>query len=197
MHAFLTIEKGEGAQRVYPLPPDRSVTLGRSRDNDILLYDEHASRQHAVLVPDKGRWLLRDLDSFNGTRLDGQPLRGEAVLKDGQQIVIGDVRLRFHQPRPKPPTASALPGALPDAVVEDPSTLSGLSHAELWADELTALHEFMAAAVEEADPRAVARRALAAVHKHTGATVVGLVSLDPERPLPKLVLPELAAVDLA
>ncbi|HJT77185.1 MAG TPA: sigma 54-interacting transcriptional regulator, partial [Gemmataceae bacterium] len=65
----------------------------------------------------------------------------------------------------------------------------------LQADELSALCAFMTAAVEEDSPRALVERALATVHTHTWANVTGFLSLDPDEPLPKLVLPEKASVD--
>jgi transcriptional regulator with PAS, ATPase and Fis domain len=54
----------------------------------------------------------------------------------------------------------------------------------------------MTASVEETSPRALVARALAVVHSQTWATVTGFLSLDPEDPLPKIVLPELASVDI-
>ncbi len=46
MRASLVIEAGQGEPRVCPLPLDRTVTLGRHRNNLIVLHDEHASRWH-------------------------------------------------------------------------------------------------------------------------------------------------------
>ena len=68
MHARLTIEAGEGTPNHCNLAPDRVVTLGRNRSNSVVLSDKHASRWHAEVVYEDGRWLLRDCGTLNGTR---------------------------------------------------------------------------------------------------------------------------------
>src|SRR5262249_22558799 len=65
----------------------------------------------------------------------------------------------------------------------------------LQVDELTALCSFMTSAVEETSPRALLERALAIVHSQTEAGLTGFLSLDPDDPLPRVVLPEKASVD--
>jgi pSer/pThr/pTyr-binding forkhead associated (FHA) protein len=95
MRASLEIEAGDGFPSWYELPPDRPATLGRHRENTIVLRDRHASRRHAEVVPESGRWLLRNLSTTNGTKLDGQRILEPAVLRDGQAVGIGDTILRF------------------------------------------------------------------------------------------------------
>src|SRR5262245_45723607 len=63
-------------------------------------------------------------------------------------------------------------------------------------DELTALCSFLAASVEETSPRQLIERALACLHSQTQATITGFHSLDPDNPLPKIGLPEKAALDI-
>src|SRR5262249_15011412 len=70
------------------------------------------------------------------------------------------------------------------------------NHTPLRADEMSTLYAFMAASVGETDPGALIRRALATVPGHTGATRTGALSLDEDTPLPKIVLPEMAQVDV-
>src|SRR5439155_2133039 len=103
MHARLTVET-DGETSVYDLAPDHPVTLGRSRENTIVLADEHASRAHARLQFEGGRWVLCDLESRNGTRLDGQPVSRTTPLADGQEIMIGATRMQFRLDRGDPPT---------------------------------------------------------------------------------------------
>ena len=190
MRARLTIEAGEGTS-VYELVPDRPVTLGRSRENTIVLADEHASRAHARLQFEGGRWVLCDLESRNGTRLDGQPVSRTMPLADGQEILIGATRMQFRLDRGDPPTTKHGPAT---QVIENGNG-AGSSTTHLQTDELTVLCRFMAAAVEEADPRDLLRRALRAVLKQTKATLAGYLGLDPADPVPKLVLPDEAQVD--
>src|SRR5438093_8574210 len=56
MRARLIVEKGEAIPPICDLEVCQPVTLGRSRDNTIVLQDEHASRHHAHVVRDEDRW---------------------------------------------------------------------------------------------------------------------------------------------
>src|SRR5260221_11334960 len=107
MRACLTIEVGEGTPRVCELAMDRPVTLGRTRTNSIVLQDEHASRWHAEIYSEGGRWLIRDCGTLNGTKVNGQRIQQPTALTNGQVIGIGDTRLRLQlngAPRPDGPT---------------------------------------------------------------------------------------------
>ena len=70
------------------------VTLGRGDENDVRLFDETASRRHATLSRVDGRVVLEDLNSGNGTKVNGTRVP-RAILCDGDVISIGTVRLRF------------------------------------------------------------------------------------------------------
>jgi hypothetical protein len=72
-----------------------SLTLGRSTDNDVTLVDTKVSRHHARVDLIDGRYLLRDLDSTNGTRLNGAELEAPTSLCSGDLIGLGLQRLRF------------------------------------------------------------------------------------------------------
>jgi hypothetical protein len=71
------------------------VTLGRSRQCDIVLNDPNVSRQHAELRPRGGSWVLTDLGSTNGSRLNGHPVERSEVVRPGDQIELGATVLRF------------------------------------------------------------------------------------------------------
>src|SRR5437763_13129742 len=95
MYARLTVEGREGPPVVFDLDPGQPVTLGRSHTNAIVVEDEHASRQHARVHFEAGHWLLADLQSRNGTVLDGRPVQRDMPLANGSEIVIGGTVLRF------------------------------------------------------------------------------------------------------
>jgi hypothetical protein len=71
------------------------VTLGRSRECDIVLQDPNVSRKHAEVRPRGGSWVVADLGSTNGSRLNGHPIQGSEVVKPGDQIEVGSTRLTF------------------------------------------------------------------------------------------------------
>src|SRR5919198_227666 len=104
MRARLIVESGIASPRVCELSPNGVAHLGRDRENTIVLKDRYASRWHAQVYASNGRWYIRDQQTTNGTRVDGQPVQQETPLEDGQQIIIGGVRLRFTLDPSKEPT---------------------------------------------------------------------------------------------
>ena len=74
------------------------VVLGRSRDCDVVLDDKNVSRRHAELVRHGDGFVLRDLDSTNGSAVNGRRVR-QADVKAGDLISLGTVTLRLEQRR--------------------------------------------------------------------------------------------------
>lgn len=197
MGARLTIVSEAGVPVVYDLSPEEPATLGRHRSNTVVLRDEHASRWHAQIVHEDGHWVLREIENpRNGTKLNGQRIRQQSILQDGSEISIGDTRLRFTLTRSGKSTARALHGARTPTEPQPTSSASASGQdTSLLPDALTALFSFVARSLEDSDPRLLVRHALSLIASQTRADVTGFLSLDPEDPLPKLVLPELARVD--
>ena len=77
-----------------------TTTIGRAADNGIVLDDAQISRCHAMLLVQDGAVLLLDMESSNGTSVNGAPaLPDEPVrLADGDVVVIGRVLLRYEAP---------------------------------------------------------------------------------------------------
>src|SRR5205823_2702909 len=71
------------------------VNLGRADYNDIVLPDPSVSTSHAKLQRREGVWVLVDLDSTNGTFVEGERVSGEAPLGPGTMVRLGDVQLLF------------------------------------------------------------------------------------------------------
>jgi pSer/pThr/pTyr-binding forkhead associated (FHA) protein len=71
------------------------VNIGRADYNDLVLPDESVSTTHAKLQRREGVWVLVDLDSTNGTFIDGDQIKGEAPLAPGATIRFGDISLVF------------------------------------------------------------------------------------------------------
>lgn len=78
-----------------------SVTLGRSSENDILLKDPLLSRHHCRIEFSKGIIKVIDLDSANGTMVNGVEIK-EQALHGGDKVQIGDTVLSVSIPHPKP-----------------------------------------------------------------------------------------------
>ena len=70
------------------------IAIGTLPENDIVLTDPTVSRRHAVVEETPQGWLLRDLESTNGTFLDGVRVR-EGYLKAGAVILLGNTELAF------------------------------------------------------------------------------------------------------
>jgi hypothetical protein len=71
------------------------VVIGRSPDADVVLSSTDVSRRHAEIVPDDGGWLLVDLGSTNGIRLNARSVGVPTLLTDGDVIEIGSAELTF------------------------------------------------------------------------------------------------------
>ena len=79
------------------LPQGRQggVTIGREPGCDCVVSDMTVSRRHAELRPRGGGWVLADLGSTNGTRLNGWRLTGEAAVRPGDEVAFGRARFRL------------------------------------------------------------------------------------------------------
>jgi hypothetical protein len=82
-----------GGKRLVVGP--EGVTMGRSRQCDVMVDDANVSRTHAEVRPRGGSWVLSDLGSTNGSRLNGRRLDGPEVLKPGDEIELGTTVLKF------------------------------------------------------------------------------------------------------
>ena len=71
------------------------VTIGRSRQSDVVIDDPNISRQHAEIRPRGGSWVLTDLGSTNGSCINGRRIDHPEVIKPGDEIEIGTSVIRF------------------------------------------------------------------------------------------------------
>ena len=93
--AVLVIVEGELAGTEYELGADETL-IGRSPSTCVTVHDENASREHAIVTHDldDGVYTIEDLQSTNGTRVNGKRVR-TATLADGDEIQLGQTRFRF------------------------------------------------------------------------------------------------------
>jgi len=71
------------------------INIGRADYNDVVLPDESVSTSHAKLQRREGVWILTDIESTNGTFVDGERVQGDAPLAPGAMVRFGDVQLVF------------------------------------------------------------------------------------------------------
>jgi pSer/pThr/pTyr-binding forkhead associated (FHA) protein len=71
------------------------VNIGRADYNDLVLPDESVSTTHAKLQRREGVWILVDLDSTNGTFVDGDQIKGEVPLAPGATVRFGEIGTVF------------------------------------------------------------------------------------------------------
>jgi hypothetical protein len=79
---------------------DAITTLGRDVNNAIVVEDPFASAEHAVLTYRGRSWYVEDLASTNGTYINGRAVASVAPLGFGDEVAIGQVRLRLERARP-------------------------------------------------------------------------------------------------
>lgn len=93
--AFITLQVLDGADRgrVYEnlITP---VTIGREEGNTIQLNDERVSRFHLKIQEDQGRLVLTDLQSTNGTKVNGEDMQLR-ILRFGDKVTVGRSELLF------------------------------------------------------------------------------------------------------
>ncbi len=77
----------------YPLVGQ--ITLGRGNDNQIMLKDPYISKKHLKIVEDEGKFYLEDLNSSNGTYVNGERIMDVVELKNGDRIRVGQVEFLY------------------------------------------------------------------------------------------------------
>lgn len=92
---LIVIEAPAGSARpgrIYALHPITS--LGRAPTNTVPLEDSFVSQEHALISLRDGRWWLEDLESSNGTLLNGIRIDEPTVISDGDVIELGRIKLK-------------------------------------------------------------------------------------------------------
>jgi len=89
------IKEGPDAGRVYEVA--QAAILGRLDTSDIPVKDGKASREHAKIYKQGEQFAIVDLNSSNGTFVNGEKIT-KRILKNGDEISIGTVRLLFELP---------------------------------------------------------------------------------------------------
>jgi pSer/pThr/pTyr-binding forkhead associated (FHA) protein len=94
IQSYLIAEEGLTKGMIFPL--ESRLTIGRGEENDIRLTHSTVSRQHTVVYVEDGLPFVQDMESRNGTYLNGERIE-RAALSSGDIVWVGDVALRFLQ----------------------------------------------------------------------------------------------------
>jgi len=78
---------------------DAVTTIGRDVNNAVVIEDPFASSEHCALTFRGRAWFVEDLGSTNGTFLNGNQVDGTAPMSYGDEIQVGEVRLRLERGR--------------------------------------------------------------------------------------------------
>jgi hypothetical protein len=92
---WLVVERGGGLEQGERFDLIGGLSIGRSKEADVQISDRYASSLHARVFSREGRFYVEDMNSTNGTLLNGATLQGEAELVDRDTIQIGDTIFRF------------------------------------------------------------------------------------------------------
>ncbi len=118
--AYLELLNGSHIGKILRLSKDR-VILGRKSDADLPLESNTVHRYHAQLVCDQHAWWVEDLQSRNGTFVNGVRAEGRVRLNDGDRIHVGDVLIGFRAETISEPAAGGLSAAIEGTTLSPPS----------------------------------------------------------------------------
>jgi hypothetical protein len=92
---WLVAERGGGLKAGARFDLFGGLSIGRASNADVQIEDRYASGLHARIYAHGGHFYVEDLKSTNGTLLNDESLAGEAELRAGDAIRIGDTEFRF------------------------------------------------------------------------------------------------------
>ena len=93
--AKLIFRSGAYAGKTVSLPNGKTITLGRNREIELPLPDPKLSRRHCQITVKDDRCFLQDLNSTNGTFVNGARLTSETELRGFDRVVLGDTELEY------------------------------------------------------------------------------------------------------
>ena len=98
--AWLVAMRGGGLEPGARFDLFGGITIGRSGDADVLIEDRYASGIHARVYSRGATYYVDDMNSTNGTFLNGDRVSGEMPLSDLDELKIGDTEFRFEYELP-------------------------------------------------------------------------------------------------
>jgi pSer/pThr/pTyr-binding forkhead associated (FHA) protein len=126
--AHIVVHQDPTTQQVFPLT-EGVLTIGREAYNDVVLIDPEASRKHAQISFQAGRYVIEDLGSTNGTYVNGRQIMTPTTLSRGDVIEVGEMaRILFQGPSSDiAETMMRAPSSSRDATMAMPEDLATFS----------------------------------------------------------------------
>lgn len=100
-HLYFLLKESGQVGRVL-IWDTRTLSIGRSSENDLTLEDDEISRQHAMLINEGGVLEIGDYRTGNGTFVNGQRVTGKQKIEPGDVISIGKLELEFREGQEHP-----------------------------------------------------------------------------------------------
>ncbi len=113
----ILIMNGDRAGEQVELKPPK-ITIGRELDNDISLLVVGMSRYHAELELKPPSWILRDLGSTNGIKVNGSKIKHHYSVRDGDEIEIGRIKLKYDKTPLKKEDEPTVPKVIKGKMIE-------------------------------------------------------------------------------
>jgi pSer/pThr/pTyr-binding forkhead associated (FHA) protein len=136
MSAYLEVWKSSGPELV--LMSGRRLTIGRSQESDVVLdSDRTVSRVQAILELVSDAWTIRDVGSRNGTKVNSDLILGERLLRPGDEIRIGNVKLVYRTDESAGQTVTDAAQGPPDLTRRERDVLFALCRPMLAASMLS------------------------------------------------------------
>jgi hypothetical protein len=119
MIVSLEVRSGPSAGKGVRLQSGQSIRVGRTQRSDFMISgDSHLSGQHFVIELEEAVCRLKDLNSRNGTLVNGQKV-GDTILQSGDTVVAGETAFVVTIYRETPTPAEAVPALRPDATPQE------------------------------------------------------------------------------
>jgi pSer/pThr/pTyr-binding forkhead associated (FHA) protein len=102
-------------QRVAVAASRAATIVGRSTDNDVVIDDPSVSRKHVRITSENGLYYLEDLNSANGTYVNGVQSSGRQTINPGSTIKVGKTEMKFNAPTTSSGTSDNISSLVMDA----------------------------------------------------------------------------------
>jgi pSer/pThr/pTyr-binding forkhead associated (FHA) protein len=132
----LVVVKGRSATQAVRIPEGTALTVGRQDGCQLRIVSSLVSRKHCELRNDRGKLLVRDLQSSNGTYLDGLKIDSQAEIQPGQMLTIGNVVFRVELEKAAGVAPTSRPG---DTAVAHAVAVADEPDFEIEAEDITTL----------------------------------------------------------